>query len=269
MQVHLADIRNRQRVGFATRNDVLKVQVQVANVALTEVETHNAIQVATTALDNLIGLPLDTEVEPGSEPSGTGASEGDSLPALVEQATKQRPEVQSLEARVRASSDAVNLARAAWYPQIAATGDLTYARPNSRNFPPEDKFTPSWDVGVGASFAVWNWGLVSHQTAEAQAQLRQAQVALTQLRNAISLQVTQDFLALQKAQAEVSAADTALVQAEENQQVAHDGFEAGTTQNTDLLDAEVNLLQVQLNLAQSRAGLEVSRAKLEQTLGGE
>ena len=267
MQVHLADIRNRQRVGLATLNDVLKVRVQAANVALTEVETHNAIQVATTALDNLVGLPLDTEVEPASEPGGAGAGGGDSLPALIEQATKRRPEVQSLEARVRAGSDAVNLARAAWYPQVSATGDLTYARPNSRNFPPQDKFTPSWDVGVGASFAVWNWGQASHQTAEARAQLRQVQVSLTQLKNAIALQVTQDFLALQKAQAEVIAADTAVVQAAENQQVAHDGFEAGTALNSDLLDAEVNLLQAQLNLAQSRAGREISRAKLAQTLG--
>jgi outer membrane protein len=270
MQAHLADIKNLQTHGMATRNDVLKVQVQVSNVELAAVDARNGVQVAMTALNNLIGLPLSTDIEPISETgakAGGSASGEDSLPALITNAQERRPEIKSLEARVRASADGVNLARAAWYPQIVASGDFVYARPNQRVFPSQDKFMPSWDAGVGMSFDVWNWGTAAHQTAEAKAQFRQAQASLTQLKNGIALQVTQDFLSLQKAQAKVAVAETAVVQAEENQRVARDGFAAGTVISADLLDAEVNLLQAQLNLTQAQADLEIGRAKLEQTLG--
>ena len=289
MQAHLTDIRNMQTKGLAMRNDVLKVQVQVANVELAAVDARNGVQVAMTALNNLIGLPLSTDIEPVSTPypdplpasgareqkseadrrdgSGDVTNGEDSLPALIANAQERRPEIKSLEARVRASADGVNLARAAWYPQIVASGDFIYARPNQRTFPAQDKFTPSWDVGVGASFDVWNWGTAAHQTAEAKAQFRQVQASLTQLKNGIALQVTQDFLSLEKARVKVSVAETAVVQAEENQRVARDGFAAGIVLSSELLDAEVSLLQAQLNLTQAQADLEIGRAKLEQTLG--
>jgi outer membrane protein TolC len=269
IRAHLDDIKHLQAQGLATRNDVLKVQVQLSNAHLLQIDARNGIQLARTSLNSLVGLVLDTETEPSSElgddPEEPQAEE--SLPALVQKARAGRPEVKAMEWRARAASDAVALARSGWYPQIAATGNCYLARPNQRIFPPTDKFTPSWDVGVGATFDVWNWGLTAHQTAEAKAQLTQAQAALAQLGDGITLEVTQDYLNLQQAREKVAAAETALVQAEENRRVAGDGFKAGTVLSADLLDAETNLLQVQLGRTQARVDLELAKAKLTRTIG--
>jgi outer membrane protein len=269
MQVHLKDTEQRKNQGLATQNDVLRVQVQLSNAKLAQIDAKNNVQLGLSALNNLIGLELNTEVEPTSNPlawqSTTLVSE--SLSALIQQALTDRPEVKALNWRIRAAFDNVALARANLYPQIFATGNFYYARPNSRIFPPTDKFSPSWDLGIQANFNVWDWGLTAHQAAEAQAQLKQLNASLTQLQHGIELEVTQDYLNLQQASNRLELADTALVQAQENQRIANNGFIAGTILNSDLLDAEVNLLQAQFNQIQSQVNFELAREKLEKTLG--
>jgi outer membrane protein len=269
MQAHLAEVQQMQTEGLATRNDVLRVQAQLANARLARVDAANAAQVATTALNNLAGLTLDTEDEPTTTPTDSTAVITESLPALIQQAMAKRPEVKAMELRVRAGADNVSLARSNWYPQIQATGDFYYSRPNSRVFPPTDKFEPSWDVGVGASLNVWDWGVIAQQTAEAEAQLKQLRASLEQVKDGIELEVTQDYLNLREASARIAAADTALAQAQENQRVSSDGFKAGTVLSSDLLDAETNLLQAQINQTQSLVGLQLAAEKLEETLGQE
>jgi outer membrane protein len=269
MQAHLKDTDQRKNQGLTTQNDVLRVEVQLSNAKLAQIDARNSVQLALTALNNLIGLALDTEVEPTSNPvdQQSTALAAESLSALIQQALTDRPEVKAIGWRMRAALDNVALARANLYPQIFATGNFYYSRPNQRIFPPTDKFSPSWDVGIQAIFNVWDWGLTTHQTAEAQAQLKQLNALLTQLQNGIELEVTQDYLSLHQASDRLLLADTVLIQSQENQRIANNGFTAGTILNSDLLDAEVNLLQAQFNQIQSQVNFELARAKLVKTLG--
>ena len=72
---------------------------------------------------------------------------------------------------MRAAGENIRVAQSGWYPQVALTGNYYYSRPNPRIQPSRDEFAHTWDVGVGASFDVWNWGQTLHQTTEARAQL--------------------------------------------------------------------------------------------------
>jgi outer membrane protein TolC len=271
VSAHLQDVQNRAASGLATRNDVLKVQVQQSNVQLLQVDAANAIQVSATALNNLTGLPLGTQLVPASSPDSTGSVPGPdgNLTDLIAQATADRPEVKGLEMRVRAARDQVTVARGAWYPQIMLTGDYDYARPNQRIEPPVDEFKSTWDVGIGANFEIWNWGIAGHQTAQASAQYVQAEASLAQLKDQVALDVTQDFLGLQSAKERVVVTAQAVEQTTENLAVAQAGYKVGTLLSSDLLDAEVALLQAQLNRTQALADLEVARARLQKTLGSE
>jgi outer membrane protein TolC len=193
----------------------------------------------------------------------------ESLPDLIAEARAQRPELKSLECRVKAAGDAVRVARAGWYPQVALTGNYYYSRPNQRYFPTKDELKSSWDVGVGAAWDVWNWGTAAHQTTEAKAQLSQLQAALAQLQDAIALEVTQDYLNLKRAEEKALLVGKAIAQADENLRVVTAGFKAGAVLSSELLDAEVSLLQAQLNRTQALVDLELAQAKLNKTLGNE
>jgi len=269
VQAHLDDVRNLLAQGLAVRNDVLKVEVQLANVGLLKLDAENAVRLARTALNNQIGLALDTETEPASEADSVASAPDAGLDSLIAEARRNRPEVRATEHRVRLAAAAVTVAEGAWYPQIAFTGDYYYSRPNQRYQPPQDRFNKSWDLGLGASFDVWNWGMAAHQTAEARAQLIQAKAALEIARDGVALEATQDYQNLLAAIEKVKATGQALGQADENRQGVEASFKAGSATSSDVLDAETALLQAQVNRTAAQVDMELARAKLAKTLGQE
>ena len=267
IQAHLDDVGNLRTQGMATQNDVMKVRVQLANVRVLRLEAENAQRLARTALAGLIGLGLDTEVETASVLDTLGEPMPGALDSLVQQAQANRPELAALEHRARMAADAVTVAAGAWYPQIALTGNYYYSRPNQRYQPVKDEFKKSWDLGLGATFDLWNWGMTLHQTAEAKAQLAQARAGLEQLRNAVTLEVTQDWQNLRSANEKAGATGEALLQAVENRRVAEESFKAGAATSSDRLDAETMLLQAELSHIQAQADRVVAEAKLRRTVG--
>jgi outer membrane protein TolC len=269
VQGHLKDVTNLKTQGLATENDVMKVRVQLANVRVLKLDAENAQRLARTALASLIGLGLDAEVEPVSALDTLGEPLPGALDSLVQQAQANRPELVALEHRARMAADAVTVVAGAWYPQVALTGNYYYARPNQRYQPVKDEFRKSWDLGLGATFDVWNWGMTLHQTAEARAQLAQARAGLEQLRSAVALEVTQDWQGLRSSGEKTAATREALLQAVENRRVVEEGFKVGAATSSDRLDAETLLLQAEVNHVQAQVDRVVAEARLAKTVGQE
>jgi outer membrane protein TolC len=189
------------------------------------------------------------------------------LEKLTEQAFASRSELKGMEYRIKAGEAAVTFARANWYPQIFLVGNYNYARPNQRIFPTVDEFRYTWDASIAVSFDVWNWGQTSNQTQQAQAQLQQAQDGMSQLRDGITMEVTSNYLNLNKASESIGLAEKGVKQAEENYRITNDKFKAGIASNSDLLDAEVALLQAKTNYTNALVDYELAYARLQKSIG--
>lgn len=266
VQAHLKDARNLYQQGLITNNDVLKVQVQLSDARLTQIHAKNAVRLATVGLNNLIGLPLDTEISLASGVERQPRQFADLAP-LIEKALESRPEVKALESRVKAGEAGVALTRSGQLPQVYLIGDYSYARPNPRVLPAQDRFKGTWDLGVAVSLDLWNGRTTAHQAEQARAQLVQAQDALAQLRDGIRLEVTQAFLTLLEAEERIEVAEQGVQQAEENHRVTSARFKAGLALNSDLLDAEVALLRAKTNYTQTLVDYELAQARLQKVIG--
>ncbi len=266
MKAHLKDVQNMAAQGLVTKNEVLKVEVQLSNAELMQIDARNNVQLAMIGLNNIVGLPLNTEIDPASTIQPQKEKQYGEPAELIRQALNQRPEVKSTELRVKAGESAVTVARSGWFPQIYLTGNYYYARPNQRLFPTQDKFQDTWDVTLSASLDIWNWGTTIHQTNQAQAQLAQARDALDQLKDGISLEVTQSFLNFNQSRERIAVAEKGVRQAEENLRITNEKFKAGLTLNSDLLDAEVALLQAKWNSIQALIDHELSDARLQKAI---
>ncbi|HTP79753.1 MAG TPA: TolC family protein [Bacteroidota bacterium] len=266
IRAHVRDIENWQNQGLATTNDVLKVKVQLSDAQLRLIDARNNVQIARISLNSVLGLPLETSVDLASsihhEPVPTPE-----LEMLVQAALEKRPEVLSMELRVKAGDAAVSLAQSNWWPQVYLIGDYLTARPNTRIFPTQDQFKDTWDVNLGVSFDLWNWGTTVHQTDEAKAQMTQAQDDLAQLRDAVTLDVTRSMLNLHRAQERIGVAEQEVRQAEENYRVTDAKFKQGLAVNTDLLDAEVALLQARTSYTESLVDYQLAEAALARSVG--
>ncbi|HEY6191710.1 MAG TPA: TolC family protein [Bacteroidota bacterium] len=267
VKAHLRNVQNLAAQGIVTKDEVLRVDVQLSNAELTQLSSGNNVRLASIALCNLIGLPLTNEVSPVSEvqlrPNGAGE-----LDSLVRQAVEARPEIKGMEYRVKASESAVTLARSGWFPQIYLTGNYYYARPNQRIVPAVDEFRDTWDVGISASFDIWNWGATMHQTSEAQARLSEANDGLSQLKDAIHLEVTQSYLSMNESRERIALAEKGVTEARESYRITNEKFKSGVALNSDLLDAEAALLQAGWNHIQALVDHELAQARLQRAVGG-
>lgn len=266
IKAHVKDAQSWLSQGLITNNEVLKVQVQLSEAQLRQIDARNAVQLARIALNNTVGLPLDTDVNLTSS-LNHDPQQFAPLASLVERAQAKRSEVRAMEYRVKASESSVSLATSNWFPQVYLTGNYYFNRPNQRYQPTIDAFKDTWDLGIGVSFDIWNWGTTVHQTDQAKAQLTQAQDGLAQLRDAITFDVTNNYLNLQRTRERISVAQEGVIQAEENYRITNSKFKQGLSVNTDLLDAEVALLQAKTNYTQALTDFELAEASLERAIG--
>ncbi len=266
VKAHLKDVQNMMAQGMTTNNDVLKLQVQLSDVQLKQIDANNGLRLAMIALNNTIGIPLSTEIDLESNAVHQPKDYKD-LNKLITRAMENRPELKAMDSRVKAGEAGVTAAKAGWFPQIYLAGNYYYSRPNQRMFPTQDIFKDTWDVTIGVSLDIWNWGTTVHQTDQAQAQLAQAKDALGQIQDGITLDLTQAYLNLEQAQERISVADQGVKQAEENNRVTSKRFNVGLASTSDMIDAEVAQLQAKTNYTNALVDYELAQARIAKSIG--
>lgn len=266
IQSHATDAENLLKQGMLTSNDVLKVQVQLSDAKVRQIDATNNVKLAMIALNNTLGLPLSNDIEIGSSLQPT-VSQQANIDQLVKRAFDARPDILAMNARVKASEAGLTSARGGWWPQIYLVGNYNYLRPNQRIFPTKDEFKDTWDVSVSVSFDIWNWNQTGHQTTQAQAQVAQAEEGLSLMKDGITLEVTQNYLTVNQSIERAAVAEQGVTQAEENYRIMNERFKKGLVPNSELLDAEVALLQAKLNRTQSLVEYELAAARLTKSIG--
>jgi outer membrane protein TolC len=268
VKAHLIDVNNMLRQGLVTKNEVLKVEVQLSSSEVAQIDAANNVQIAMMNLNSLIGLPLETDIQIKSAiqiQSKELPLDGNFKIAALE----SRPDLKSAAYRMQAADASVTAANSGWYPQINLFSNYYYSSPNLRYQPTKDEFKDTWDVGIGLSWDIWNWGLTKHQSDQSKAVYEQTRYAERQLKDAVALEVNQSYMTFVQSGKKINVARQGVDQADENFRITRSKFANGTATNTELLDAEVALLQSKLNYTVSLVDNELTYAKLLKALGKE
>lgn len=268
MSEHLKDIRNFAKQGMATEVDVMKVNVQLSDIKVKQIEARSNVRLATMSLNSLLGNPLDLKVEPAEGPTAASGEllSGD-LQDLINRARAERPEVKAMLIRKDMGEAGVSAAKGGWFPQVMLAANYDYARPNQRIIPPKDQWDGSWDVGLSIQWNIWDWFATGYQANQAEALLNQTAAGLDQLNDAVALDVAQNYFRAIEAKEKVAVATTGSDQATESRRITSEKFKRGVASTTDLLDAEVALLQAKLTQTQASVDYTLSLARLQRAVG--
>ncbi len=271
----LLDAQNLVKAGSATRNDELRIGVQLDNAKLSQIDAANDAQVGAMNLNNAMGQPLDMEVHLISVPGKMFATDSSATfpmtgtaTELVATAHAARPEILALSSRVEASKAGVGVAEGSWWPQLFLTGNYYYSRPNPRYQPTLDEFKSTWDIGVQLQFDIWTWGTTHYQTQQATAVLKQNEFLLDQMKDNVTVDVRRSMLFLRRARDKVVLAARSLDQAEENLRSTSEKFKTGLASSADLLDADLTLRLAKTMVTGAMVEEEISGARLRRALGG-
>ncbi len=266
LEARVKDGENLFKAGMITNNDLLKIKVQLGNVRVMSLDAEQSCNSLQLALNNLIGQPLNTALELSSVPAGSNESSFD-IQGAIGEALKTRPDFMANEMRVLAADRGIDAANGGYYPQIAASAQYVYANPNQRIFPSHAEFDGTWALGINLQWDLWNWMTPKHQADQASAQKAQAEEGLSAMRDGMSVEATQNYLALTPAKERIRVAEEALGQATENNSITASRYKAGTATGTEVIESETLLLQSKVNKISAIVDYELAVAKLNRSLG--
>lgn len=264
---HIEDTKNFMNQGLATLNDLLKLQVQQSSIKLQQIDARNNVDLSRTVLNKTIGLPLNSSTDIIPEEPNISLPESYNLQDIIIEAKNNRSELKSLNLRIEAGKENVDAVKSAWYPSVYVSGNYYYSNPNQRYQPPIDQFKGTWDLGISLSWDIWNWGNTKAQTTQAEQSVIQSTLSKDQLKDAIELEVNQNYLAYTYNKEKLDVSRTAIQQAEENYRITEEKYKQQLATSTDLIDAETSLLQANTNFTNSVVDFQLAKIRLLKSLG--
>jgi outer membrane protein TolC len=229
LEGHAIDVQNLFDQGLIPRNDLLSVQVTLADARQQVLKARNALDVARATYNRRLNRSLTYAVEL-DEISPEPVS-GD-LDALTDEAMAQRPELAGMENQSEALRHQAASVRAGQLPQIGLNGGNTWIH---NEFLLHESV---WSGTVGLRWNLFDGGQKRNQvkalktTAESISQMREDAAS------GIALQVRQAWLDVGETRQRIQVTRNAVAQAEENLKVARDRYREGVGTNTEVLDAE-------------------------------
>jgi outer membrane protein len=263
---HLDDTKNFLANGQATRNDYLKLEVQYSSTQLQKIEADNSLDIARMSFNQAINLPLEDQTQIKVDEPEIKVIDY-KIEDLQNKAKTERNELKALEYRVEASSENLRASNSAWFPSIYLVGDYYYNKPNSRIQPAVDEFKDTWDLGVTLSWTIWNWGYTSSQASIAEQNKVQTETSLSQLKDAVEIEVYQNYLTFKRAFDKVNVSRLGVEQSNENYRITKEKYNTQTASSTDLIDSETSLLQAETNYNNALVDYEIAKIRLEKSTG--
>jgi outer membrane protein TolC len=257
---HLRDVRARFDAGLIPPNDVSSVEAQRSREELQLIEARNIRQSLVEDLKRLTGLSDDLSIAERLDASSGAPAETGTPPV-------NRSEQRAIAERLTAADERIRGIESGRRPTLAVAGGADYANPNPKIFPREEKWQPSWELGVNVNWTLWDGGRIDASVAEAAA----ARKALRERQADLDLQIATDIrqrqLDLDSARASLTAASDGARSAAEARRVVAERFNVGVATNTEVLDAQYALLQADLDRTRALANIKLAEARLDRALG--
>jgi len=252
--------QDQQKHGLGTRLDTLRAQVQVRNEQQRLIQADTQLQTARYGLARLLNLEPDTRVD-AADRLEAPALPGYSFTDAYQAGLRQRPELATLEAREQAQAELKDTARNLALPSVVAMG--SYGSSGLVSHP----WVPTWTLTLGVRVPLFTAGRISAQTARAQEELDRIQEERRGLQAQMSMEVKNAQAEMEAERDEVEVAAQAQALAEEALQQARDRFEAGVSNNIEVIQAQDELARAADNRINALYRLNQSRADLARAMG--
>lgn len=257
-QSHLADSERMENVGLLTRNVVLAARVAYSEAKQAELRIATAQSMAETAYNRILWRSLDAPVVLLDDHSNDPLEDVD---ALMNAAVSNRGEIKILSAEGRVFQAQAKLARADVKPQVAAVGAYSYIENSHMTG------NSNATAAVGVTWTPFDGGTsrarqqAARQNAMAAARMRE------EAESNVRMQVRQAWLLQKEAHERVEIAQIAVEQAEENFRVATRGFQEGTLNHTEALDAATMLTAAKSSYTNAQYDAILATERLKSAVG--
>jgi outer membrane protein TolC len=258
-QKHLDQAKGFYSVGVKAKYDVTTAEVNLANSRVNLIKAENAVKTARVNLNNSLGMPAapSFEVE-----DALSVEEFDlKLEDALHRAFKERPDIKSMEAKVKTAGLTVELKKKDYWPTLSGSAAYNYA---GEDFPLEN----GWSVGASVTLPVFSGFLTKKQVEEARANLNVVKANEESLRQNVIADVQQSYLNVMETKERILAAETAMRQAKENLDIATGRYNAGVGSPIEVTDAQTSYANASMTFIQAMTDYKTARAAIVKAMGG-
>lgn len=252
--------RDQRQAGVATGVDVLRAQVELANEQQRLLEARNTAQQARLTLARAIGLSLGAPLEL-AEPLEFKAIPSLGVEGALASALERRPDYLALLTQHQALTTELSANKARYYPRLGFAGNIgglgrTYS---------EMKTTGLMQGTVSLTlFDADRKG----ERMELDSRRKRLDYQLADLRQGIEQEIRDALLLLESAADEVNVATQGRTLAERELAMARDRFQAGVTNNIEVISAQESLARAQENFIFAVTRHTDAKSALARALGG-
>ena len=265
---HLKNVNAQYTVGTVAKSDVLGTQVQMANAEQNLINANNSYDVAIASLNNVMGLPTDTEL------NLTDSLDYNVYEIPLEECTayarSNRPDVLMADYQVAIAEAGVQQAKAGYMPKVSAQASKSWAGEDPFGSDETDKRygqNNNWTAGVVLSWDIWDNNVTQSKVNQSKAAVAKAEAAAENTRQSGDLEVRTAYLNLKAAEKSINTTQVAVDKAQEDYKIAKVRYAAGVGTNLDVMDAEEKLAQAQTNYYTALYNYNSSKAALDKAMG--
>lgn len=262
LQEHLRTVSIQYEVGTVAKSDVLAINVQIANAQQGLNTAQGNYLTAVAQLNNILGLPIDTEVAASEELNfiNYNLTEADCL----EYALSHRPDGIAATYAVKQAKSQTSAAKSGYRPNVSA---FVSGSESGENVFGTNHSAEQWNVGLELSWNIFDNGVTSANVNQAKAAERKAEsVALQQIER-IQLEVRSAYIALKTAEKNIETTASAVSKAEEEFAIAQIRYVEGVDTNLNVMNAQEKIVETRNNYYTALYVYNTSRAELEKAMG--
>ncbi len=260
----LDQTKQRFEVGLIAITDVHEAQARFDLAVAQEIVAQNDLANARVALREVTGsfsgeLHILSDTVPLVAPQ----------PANVENwgttAVEQNPTVAAARLSAESSREEIRRLRSGHYPTVDLVASHSNSDIDGGSLGPRE--TDTTTLSLQLTLPLYQGGLVSSQTRQAEHQYDQALEGLEEQRRAIDRQTRNAYLGVLASISQVKALQQALVSSRSALQATEAGFEVGTRTIVDVLNAQRELFRATRDLARARYDYVLNSLRLKQAAG--
>jgi outer membrane protein len=251
---------NQQKQGVGTKLDTLRSQLQL------QTERQRLIQAQTQRTTSLAGLGRLLDLRPGTSIELMDSLAVPALPVgtfqdAYQSGLAQRPELAELNAREKAAENLREAAQGLRLPTLVATGN--YGSTALQSMPGVN----TYQISLGLRVPLFTGGLVSSQVSRANSEQSRVQEARRDVRAQVGYEIQVAQAELEAAAHEVEVSNLAVALSTEALTQSQHRFEAGVSNNIELINAQDELARANDNQISALYRLNQSRADLARATG--
>jgi outer membrane protein len=257
------NVKNLYQVGMASKFDLLRSEVQVANLKPQAIKAKNSVEVAELGLKTVLGIELETPIVVKGELASPPLDAV--VESVIEEALARRPELRQLDYQRKMAGEMLKIARGSALPTLAVGGSYNFWADalNLRKGTWQNYYT----INLSLTLPIFNGFESRARVGQSKAAIRELEWTRKGLSDAITFEVRQAILNHTQARDTLLSQEKNVEQAREAVRIAELNYAEGLATNLDVSTAQVALSQARTNYSQALYDCVISQAQLEKAVG--